>query len=88
MNVIAIHGNTFPVKDQLKSLGGRWNAEKKAWMVPADKADQAYKLVLGAAKTNGSYKTYSRAGWSGCSCGSIEGQPRRSDCWTCKHDAE
>ena len=27
-------GNTYQVKDQLKALGARWNAERKAWMVP------------------------------------------------------
>jgi len=25
---------------------------------------------------------------TGCRCGSIEGYPRNSDCWTCRHDAE
>lgn len=52
MTSIAITGNTFPVKDALKALGGRWNADRKAWMVPADKADAARKLVSGATKSN------------------------------------
>jgi hypothetical protein len=46
---IAITGNTYPVKDQLKALGGRWDADRKAWMVPADQADQARALVAGAS---------------------------------------
>ena len=29
-----------------------------------------------------------RTGWTGCSCGSIEGHPRESDCFTCRHDSE
>jgi len=37
----AIIGNTYPIKDQLKALGGRWNPDQKVWMVPTDKADQA-----------------------------------------------
>lgn len=27
-----------------------------------------------------------RTGWTGCSCGSIEGRPRSSDCASCQHD--
>ena len=41
----AITGNTYPIKDQLKALGGRWNPDQKVWMVPTDKADQARALV-------------------------------------------
>lgn len=37
-SMVAISGNTYPVKDQLKSLGARWNADAKAWMVAPDKA--------------------------------------------------
>jgi hypothetical protein len=43
-----ITGNTFPVKDQLRALGGRWDADEKGWRVPADKADEARQLVAGA----------------------------------------
>lgn len=46
--VVAISGNTYPVKDQLRALGGRWNPDAKAWMVPAGKADEARALVSGA----------------------------------------
>jgi len=48
---VAITGNTFSVKDELKALGGRWNPEQKAWMVPDDKADQARALVNKAPKS-------------------------------------
>jgi hypothetical protein len=27
-----------------------------------------------------------RTNWTGCSCGSIEGRPRPSDCASCQHD--
>lgn len=40
-----ITGNTYPVKDQLKALGGKWDSMQKAWMVPDDVAEQAQKLV-------------------------------------------
>ena len=100
-NLVAITGNTYPVKDQLKSLGGRWNADAKAWMVPLAKADEARKIVAGAGAKKaysgaiyGSYATIgerqnarmARTGWTGCSCGSIEGHPRSSDCAQCQHD--
>lgn len=44
----AVSGNTFPVKDQIKALGARWNPDQKAWMVSDDKAAQAQALVAGA----------------------------------------
>lgn len=83
---VAITGNTYPVKEQIKALGGRWNNDRKVWMVPADKADQARGLVAGAPKsTRGGSDRGGR--WTGCSCGSREGVSRVSDCWTCRHDA-
>jgi len=45
---VLVTGNTYPVKDQIKALGGRWDANAKGWRVPADKADEAQKLVAGA----------------------------------------
>ena len=45
---VAITGNTYPVKDQLKALGGRWDGERKVWTVPADRAAHARQLVAGA----------------------------------------
>ena len=43
-----ITGNTYPVRDQLKGLGGRWNAGAQGWDVPEDKADQARAIVAAA----------------------------------------
>lgn len=40
-----IVGNTYPVKDQIKALGGKWDAEAKGWRVPVAKAEQAQALV-------------------------------------------
>lgn len=48
------------------------------------------------ASRHGSYATIGartqarmdHTGWTGCSCGSIEGNPRPSDCWSCKHDSD
>jgi hypothetical protein len=41
-----------------------------------------------AVKSNGGgfKKGRSRSNWSGCSCGSLEDEPRASDCASCQHD--
>lgn len=44
-NTITITGNTFPVKEQIKALGGRWNRIMQGWDVPAINADEARALV-------------------------------------------
>ena len=46
--MIAISGNTYPVKDQLKALGGRWDPAAKCWNVPDDKVEEAKKIVASA----------------------------------------
>ena len=43
--MIAVTGNTYPVKDALKALGAKWNPDQKAWMVSEDKAAAARALV-------------------------------------------
>ena len=45
----AITGNTYPVRDRLKAIGGRWDAAAKAWMVPDSVAGQARAIVAGVA---------------------------------------
>ncbi len=45
----AIQGKTYPVKDQLKALGGQWDPQRKVWMVPDDKEAQANKIVGGGS---------------------------------------
>ena len=42
---VAIAGNTYPVRDKLKALGARWDADRKVWTVPPSKADQARAIV-------------------------------------------
>lgn len=43
--MVLIRGNTFPVKDQLKALGGRWDAAERAWLVPSENERQARSIV-------------------------------------------
>lgn len=47
---VVVKGNTFPVKDQLKALGGKWDPVERAWTVPADKAAEAQALVAQNAR--------------------------------------
>jgi hypothetical protein len=42
---VAIHGNTWPLRRKLRSLGGQWDGDVKVWRVPADKAAAAQSLV-------------------------------------------
>lgn len=65
---VLITGNTYPVKDQIKALGGKWDPAAKGWKVPADKADAARALVAGAtpkapARPTGASR---RPGWRPC----------------------
>lgn len=57
--MIAITGNTYPVKDQIKALGGKWDAASKSWMVPDDKADQARALLPAAPVKQNTYRSVS-----------------------------
>lgn len=40
-----ITGNTYPVKDQIRALGGTWSKLQRGWLVPDDKAEEAIALV-------------------------------------------
>lgn len=43
--MVGIGGNTFPVKDALKAMGGRWDGTLKEWQVPLKMAEAARALV-------------------------------------------
>lgn len=92
---VLITGNTYPVKDQIKALGGRWDAVAKGWRVPAAKAAHAQALVSHAPKgyvrtaedvRSDRSRRAPRGRWTGCSCGSREDEARASDCASCQHD--
>jgi superfamily I DNA/RNA helicase len=42
---VALVGNTYPVKDRLKNLGARWNAEDRCWMIRSDLAATAREMI-------------------------------------------
>ena len=50
MDLVEVKGNTYPVKDRLKALGGKWDAARKAWMVPASCAQEASEIVASAPR--------------------------------------
>jgi hypothetical protein len=54
-----ITGNTYPVKEQLKALGGRWNAGAQGWDVPDTKAEEARTIVAAAGPST--YQPRARA---------------------------
>ena len=40
LNSNELSGNTYPVKDWIKAyLGGKWNGERKVWIVDTDKVN-------------------------------------------------
>ena len=45
MHNILIKGNTYPVRDQLRAMGGTWDATARGWRIPADRADEARALA-------------------------------------------
>jgi hypothetical protein len=85
MSQIAITGNTYPVRDQLKALGGKWDPAKKAWLVPAAKADEARRLVAAAPKQTGGYNRL-RSGYVDSRFGSGRRRSGAYDprCWDCR----
>jgi hypothetical protein len=43
--MIPLKGNTYPIRVQLRDLGGEFDREKKVWMVPADRIAEARRLL-------------------------------------------
>lgn len=37
--------NTYPLREQFRALGGAWDAERKAWIVPANRAEEAKRIA-------------------------------------------
>ena len=55
-----ITGNTYPHRATLRAMGGDWNAAKKGWEVPAERAEEARALVAGG-RAQSSYSGRGRA---------------------------
>jgi hypothetical protein len=48
LETVLITGNTYPVKEQIKALGGVWDKYNKGWRVPANVAEKARYIVANA----------------------------------------
>lgn len=84
------------------AAGKSWTASvsRVIWTGPARDGGETISIVAtGPAPRSGGYGSYGTigarmearqraTGWSGCACGSIEGQPRASDCRSCRFDNE
>lgn len=53
-----ITGNIYPVRAELKALGGTWKKHSQGWLVPDDRAEEAQTLV-DAAPVQARYSRYS-----------------------------
>lgn len=47
-DIVTVTGNTYPVKEQIKALGGRWNKAAGGWDVPAERAAEVRAIVEAA----------------------------------------
>lgn len=44
---LIVKGNTFPIKDQIKELGGIWDGKEKQWLMPDQSAVAECNVALG-----------------------------------------
>lgn len=99
MAQVAITGNTYPCKEQLKKLGATWDSNYKCWMIDSSKAAEANKLVVEFKGTTvGKQLTREeiieiavrkRNGTPGVcgSCGTSCKYPY-DECWDCKEERQ
>ena len=69
--MLPVTGNTYPVKEQLKSLGGKWNPFRNKWMVPADKHEEAQALVNSQETESGNNHSLSKSPRKCVVCGAV-----------------
>lgn len=48
--MLPVTGDTYPCRSLLRGLGGRWDAETKVWLVPADRHAAAQFTVNATAR--------------------------------------
>lgn len=49
VEMVPIEGFTYPIREQLKELGGKWNAREKLWYVPETATLQVFNLLHASA---------------------------------------
>lgn len=87
--IVVVDGNTYPVREQLRALGCRWDASSQVWMAQPSKAAQARALVAAAPKGRPTRRRSGRGHWNGCSCGARElpgGGLSANACESCRFD--
>lgn len=82
-----ITGNTYPVKDKLKTMGGKWDADQKGWLVPDEREVEALALVKAAPKSSfsGAKSNYRPGRCRDCGCAASRYNPiyRSGQCKNC-----
>lgn len=96
--MVAVSGNTYPVKDALRAMGGKWDASAKAWLVPDEKAEEAKALVAGTPKSVKKELTKTdfiaikarKNGETPGVCSSCGGKCKYpwTECWDCKEERD
>jgi len=96
MTITARFPSTCSACHQPIALGAKieWTKGSPARHTTCSAASSATKTRRPSSAAYGSYRTIGArmnarmqsTGWTGCSCGSIEDQPRASDCATCQFD--
>lgn len=77
MAQVAIHGNTYPVKDSLKALGAKWDAGQKCWTITSGKLEQAKAIVAAAPPETPATPGKCKKCGKGC-------KAPYTLCWSCK----
>jgi hypothetical protein len=86
--LIPVLGDTYPVKDQLKAIGARWNADRKCWMIPVEKSAEASRIVNAVRKSPASVpaRKFARPSFGGlwtCGVCGEENKASAGSCWEC-----
>lgn len=50
MKTVLIKGKTFPVRAALQAMGASWDPVRHGWLVPANKEQEARRLVSGVGR--------------------------------------
>ena len=74
---IYLVGDTFPAKDQIKSIGGHWDAERRAWWVGKGKLADAENICRTAPAPQA--RVEGKCSDCGKAC-----KPPYALCWDCK----
>lgn len=88
MTTETITGNTYPVRAELRALGGRWDAKAQGWIFPAELAARARDIVASAGpsrprSTRRYGSTYTRYAGGGESYQNRNGRCEDAPCCGC-----